>query len=255
MSNEVSIAMNADTLAALANSGFSLYGFKATGTSNLAGRPLLWLCLNNYAATTIVSWTNQYEAYISNSPIVSNTEVVVGTAASITVGETLQVGAGGSVAVLSEGPPAGISIYNSTDAPLTCGLSENQSGTYTPFSAFPLSGNTVDVITPLERVLFMFSTASVPIGTVIDQSFTFAGPGAYTAGILIDVNEDGQRSVSFDINEGWSWGAFNWGQQIPTISNLLPVLINVDAPLSLFSKGITPNSQRISRPRKEFKIH
>ena len=243
--------MNADTLAALGSSGFSLYGFKATGNSNLAGRPLVWLRISNFAATTIVSWTSQYEAYISHSPIVSNTGVVVGTSAGITPGETLQVGPDGSVAVLREGPPASVSIYNSTEEPFTCGLSENQSGTFTPFCAFPLNGNTVDVITPLERVLFMFSTASMPIGTVIDQSFIYAGPGAYTAGILIDVNEDEQRSVSFDINEGWSWGAFNWGLQIPTISNLLPVLIDADAPLTLFSKGTTSTSQRISQPRKE----
>ena len=251
MSNEVSIAMNTDTLAALSNSGFSLYGFKATGNSNLAGRPLIWLRMINYAATTIVNWTNQYEAYISNSPIVSNTGVIVGTSAGITPGETLQVGAGGSVAVLREGPPTSISIYNSTEQPFTCGLSQNQTGTFTPFCAFSLNGNTVDVITPLEKVLFMFSTASVPTGTVIDQAFSYAGPGAYTAGILIDVNEDEPRSVSFDINEGWSWGAFNWGQQISTISSLLPILIDADARLTIFSNGRTSTSQRISQPRKE----
>jgi hypothetical protein len=95
MSNEVSIAMNADTLAALGNSGFSLYGFKATGSSNLAGRPLIWLRVSNFAATTIVSWTNQFEAYISNSAMLSNAAVIVGTSAGITPGETLQVGQGG----------------------------------------------------------------------------------------------------------------------------------------------------------------
>lgn len=229
MSYDVSIAMQPDTLTALANSGFSLYGFKATENSDLAGRPLVWLRMINYAATTIVTWSSQYQAYISTSPILSNTEVLVGTTVDITPGETLQIGAGASVAVLREGPSTGISIFNTTEQPFTCGLSENLSGTFTAFCAFPLNGNGVEVFTPLEKVILMFSTASVAIGTVIDQSFSYAGPGAYSPAIIIDVTEDEPRSVSFDINEGWNWGAYNWGQQIPGTSNLLPYLIDANA--------------------------
>lgn len=229
MSNQVSVVMQADTLTALANSGFSLYGFTATENSDLAGRPLVWLRMMNYAATTLITWSAQYQAYISNSPIVSNTEIVVGTAANITPSETLQVGPGGSLAVLSEGQSTAISISNTTEQPFTCGLSENLSGTFAPFCVFPLNGNGVEVFAPLERLLLIFSTASVAVGTVIDQSFCSAGPGAYSPAIVIDVNDDEARNVSFDINDGWSWGAYNWAQQIPGTSNLLPYLIDANA--------------------------
>lgn len=229
MSSQVSIDMSVDTLSALANSGFCLYGFKAVGNSDLAGRPLVWLRMPNCAKTTIVSWTDQYEAYISNSPIVSNQEVVVGTALSIMAGQTFQIGAGGSVAVLREGPPAAISILNTTGQPLTCGISEMQNGTSTPACAFPLNGNSVDVITPLEKLLLMFSTVTVSTGSVLDQSFILSGPGAYSPGILIDLNREEERKVIFDINEGWSWGGYTWGQQISATSSLVPFLIEADA--------------------------
>ena len=225
MSNEVSIAITADTLTALANSGFSLYGFRAVSNSDLGGRPLVWLCMPHYAATTTVTWSNQYAAYISNSPIVPNQKVLLGTGEDITVGETLQVAAGGIVTVVNEGPSTAISILNTTSQSLTCGLAENQNGTILLFCAFPLNGNSLDVITPVERLVLIFSTVSVTPGTVIDQSFSYAGPGAYSAAIVIELDEDEQRSVSFDINKGWSWGSYSWGQQIPGIVNLLPYLI------------------------------
>jgi hypothetical protein len=221
--------MKVGTLTALANSGFYLYGFKAAGNSDLAGRPLVWLRMLYYAATTIVSCTDQYEAYISNSPIISNEEVVVATAAGIMPGQTLQISAGGSVAVLREGAPTSISILNTTSQLLTCGLSQIQNGTSMPFCAFPLNGDGLNVIAPLEKVLLIFSTVLIETGTVTDQSFSFAGPGAYSSGLLIDLNDDEQRQVSFDINEGWSWGAYTWGQQISSVSNLVPFLIDANA--------------------------
>jgi len=87
----------------------------------------------------------------------------------------------------------------------------------TPLCAFPLFGNNMDVIIPIEKVLLMFSTTPVNTGTVIEQS--------YGSGLLIDLTAENHRSVGYDINKGWSWGGYSWAQSVPPSAELVPLLI------------------------------
>ena len=217
----VTITMSSTTVSALVSGNYFLYGFKAVQATQGGGAPLVWFQTDTYSTSTAVSWQEQYQAYTSNSAIIPNGEVVASFSADIDLGQTLQVQAGGIGDVVSGGPATAISILNQTTKQYTCGVSQMQNGTSSPICAFPLYGTQMDVIAPIERVLLMFSTLPVNTGTVIEQ--------AYSSGILIDLTSSNQRSVTFDINLGWSWGGYSWAQQVPPNSDLVPLLIESDS--------------------------
>lgn len=218
----VTINMTPQTVTGLLAAGYFLYGFKAVQSTNTAGVPVVWFQTQQYSGTTVISWQEQYQAYTSNSQIIPGGEVVASFAAPVTLGQTLNVEAGGVGAVVQGGPSTAISINNQVSTPFTCGISELQNGSYNPLCAFPLFGNNEDVIAPIEKVFFMFSTQPVNTGTVVEQS--------YSTGLLIDLTAQNQRTVNYDLNTAWNWGGFSWAQQFPPNSNMVPLLIETSTP-------------------------
>jgi hypothetical protein len=219
-SYEIDITMSAATVTALVNGNYNMYGFKAVQAAQGGGAPLVWFQLPNtgYSTLTKVMWAVQYQAYTSNSSIISGGEVDASFAAAIDLGQTLNVQAGGIGDVTSGGPAQAISVYNTTKTQFTCGISQEAAdGSTNPMCAFPLYGQQLDVIAPIEKVLLTFSTLPVNTGTVIEQ--------AYAPGILVDLTSSNQRSVSYDINEGWSWGGYSWAQSVAANEDLIPLLI------------------------------
>jgi hypothetical protein len=213
----VTITMSPATVQTLLGSDYILYGFKAVQSTVGGGAPVVWFQTNNFSASTQVSWVEDYQAYTSTSTIIPNGEIVASFNTDITLGQKLEVQQGGVGDVVSSTLPLAISILNTIGTPFTCGISQQVNGTSSPMCAFPLYGNNLDVIVPLELVLLMFATNPVNTGTVIEQSY---GPG-----ILIDLTANNQRSVNYDINLGWTWGGYSWGQSVQASSNLLPLLI------------------------------
>ena len=150
------------------------------------------------------------------SKIIPNGSITAGYHTNIDLGEQLNVVAKGTGSVVSGGPTTAISIYNTTQTPFTCGISEVVEGTAKPLCAFPLYGTQLDVMAPIAKVFLMFSTKPVNTGTVIEQ--------AYSPGIFIDLTANNERTVDYAINRGWSWSGV-WAKQIPPNENLVPLLI------------------------------
>jgi hypothetical protein len=240
---QVTIGMSASTVSALGASGSVLYGFKAVRNSDLAARPLVWTLSQSYSVTTVVSWQESYGAYTSASPIVAGGQVAVGFESGIDLGQTLEVEAGGIGVVVDGGQPLAISILNQTSTPFTCGLAQPAGGassTPAPVCACPLYGNNLQIVTPLEKVLLMFSTDVLSLGTVIGSTLGSASSQGFQAaerraggtvlaaasqGIFIDLTTDPIRSVTYDLNAGWSWGGYSWAQPVAANANLVPLLI------------------------------
>jgi hypothetical protein len=214
---QVTISMSAATVQALLAGNFYLYGFKAVQATQGGGAPLVWFQTQTFSTQTIVLWQEQYQAYTSTNQVIPNGQILASFSTDIDLGQTLQVQSGGVGPVIDGGPDTAISILNTTSMQFTCGIAETVSGSANPLCAFPLYGNNMDVIAPIEKVLLMFSTLPVNTGTVVMQ--------AYSSSILIDLTADNQRSVTYDINAGWSWGGYSWAQQIPPNSQLVPLLI------------------------------
>ncbi len=218
---QVNITLDDPTLQALVAQNFYLYGFKAVQTSQGGGAPTVWFKTNNFAPTVSVNWTEEYQSYVSNSEISQNTTIVASGDTKIDLGQTWQVNKVGTGPVVSSGPKTAISILNTDSKPWTTGISQKGAdGKFNSLCAFPLNGNGLDVIAPIQKVLLMFATNQVNTGTVIYQAFT--------ASILIDLTSANQRAVAFNINNAWSWGNFGWAQQLQASTNIVPFLIEND---------------------------
>ncbi|TWF56764.1 hypothetical protein FHW37_102403 [Neorhizobium alkalisoli] len=214
----VAIQMTDATVTALSNGNYLLYGFKGVQANMGGGRPLVWFKSADYGTETDVSWEIQYQAYTSRSEIIPNGQIKGLTPYNINLGQKLKVQTPQGSGNVVEGDPGNISILNLTTDQMTCGISEVVEGTAQPLCAFPLYGNGLDAMVPIQKVLLTFSTKVVNTGTVIEQ--------AYSQSILIDLTSSTHRAVSFDINKGWSWGGYSWAQKVEADSNVVPLLID-----------------------------
>lgn len=223
----VRITMNDATVNALAGSNYYLYGFKAVEAPITTGKPLVWFRTQIFSVNTRIEWQERYEAYTSRgADIAPNTQISASASYPISPGQTLRVQRQpGTGIVVAAGVEGTISIHNQTSNEFKCGISQQQSldgqARVTPLCAFPLYGQHLVTMTPIEKILLMFSTDPVRVGTVIVT--------AYSPGILIDMTGNvTERQVEYDINEGWKWdGAAPpvWGQHVPANASLLPLLI------------------------------
>lgn len=215
----VQIMMSAQTVTALQQNGYQLYGFKGfDGPPNSV--PVVWFSTNIFSENTTVSWTEQYAAYTSlQTSIAPGTRIVASSSADITLGQLDTIGIGGIGTVTNDGTPGEIAVLNATTTPYTCGLSVVNlvTNSANPICAFPLFGNSLDNFAPIELVYFMFATNPIDTGVVIEQAFA--------AGIQVDLTGGNtSAALEFDINAGWS-GPGNT-RNYPPDQNLLPVLVN-----------------------------
>jgi hypothetical protein len=237
---EVDITMTKATIDALHGGNYRLYGFKAVQTNQGGGAPVVWFQLPSprYSTSTAIVWNVQYQAYTSEDTIVSGGKVTATFAADIDLGQTLDVEADGTGPVTDGGPAQAISILNTSGEEFTCGTSQQLAdGSYSPMCAFPLYGHQLDAIAPIEKILLMFSTEPANTGTVVEQ--------AYTNSILIDLTSANLREVYFDINQGWSWGGYNWASSYLPNENLVPLLI--ESPASDYSKALVKAAALVLR--------
>lgn len=223
----VQITMSQATVDGLTASGFNLFGFKAVQAAAGGGAPLVWFQTKEFGLKTTVSWEEQYQAYTSLSAIIANGQITEANSYDIGLGQTLNVTStsGTGTVDVTHGTAGAISISNGIKSQFTCGISQTQAdGTVAAMCAFPLYGLNLDLIAPIEKVLLMFSTSPVNTGTVIEQ--------AYSPGILIDLTGENSRDVSYDINEGWSWGGSSWAAPVNAGDSLVPLLIENSASLA-----------------------
>ena len=220
---QVDITMNTGTVNNLYDNDYSLYAFKAVQTKVPNGVPVVWFQYSEYSVNTSINWSVEYEAYTSRSAIIPGGKIVSSFNTPIQLNQTLVVDQkGGTGQVKAGGVPLAISIENSLVEKYTCGISQTVEGQSNPMCAFPLFGNGLDVIAPIQKVLLMFATESVNTGTVIYQ--------AYSQGLLIDLTSANQRQVEFVMSDdftGWKWNGGSWAQKVKANESLVPLLIEV----------------------------
>jgi hypothetical protein len=222
--------MDEKTYTSLNRSKFYLYGFKAVRGTDAGARPLVWFRIDPglIMQNTRISWSNRYQAYISGNKIVSDMTIFMGTPKDIEPGQVWKVG---DQCYQNPQAPTAISIENRTGVEYTCGISQgSNNGNPAPYCAYPLYGNSSQVITPINQVLLTFSTKNIKPGTVIDSSYSIRGlsnvKAAIIPGILIDLTGVSEREVSFDINKGWDYHGGTWGEKVD--GNFVPLLIKED---------------------------
>lgn len=231
----LTVMMDQVTASALLKSGYRLYAFKAVRNSDLAGQVLVWLASDTYGLKTVIVWNAAYAAYVTRS---QQDPPEIDATFPIACGQTLSItDALGTGNVLNTGQPGAYTIQNNSDVAFRAGIAQQAAGSPAPqpLSAFPLYGNSVQVITPVERILLAFSTRSWQMGQAVDSlaapRLASTAEHAGTGALLVDMDGAGSmgRSVQFDINRGWDWGAAGWGQSVPVTAPLASVLILPDA--------------------------
>lgn len=223
---QITVTMTPADATSMMNQGFNLYAFKTVNCGINGGAPLVWFKMSQYDASNVISWTEDYQAYASNSQIIANGQIVSSTSETIVFGQIFQLQEGPMGSVLNGGNSEGISIQNMVSGTAyTCGVSQNVNGNLQQLCAFPVDGGgSLDLITPIEKVLLMFATNEVNTGVVLEQ--------AYTEGLLIDLTGNNNVTVSYVFNGGWEWGNEGWGTAIAANSNVVPMLTQDKAPPS-----------------------
>lgn len=210
--------MAADTVQALAASGYALVGFKAVTASDRAGQPLVWFTSTSYSLVTSVTWQASYQAYIAIHAVAPSVTIDALAAYDIQLGQVLDVQLrAGTGTVTTDGTAGAITIDNETTTQLTCGISQQRAGIAAPVVAFPLHGKQRQVIAPVDQVLLMFSTAALVPGAAVTT--------APDPGVLVDLSDAHVRALHYDINLGWSADAAPWLSDVAAGATLASLLI------------------------------
>lgn len=214
---QVTIQLSQQTLQQLQQDGFSLCGLHAAGVSGGGALPTVWFSSSQFLSSTVVSWTENYQAYTSQSQVIPGAQITTSASFPITPGMQLNIAdPSGFGQVQQGGPPNAIGINNTTFAQLTAGLALGSSaGGPAPIHALPLSGNMMAVIAPVPKVFLMFSSMSMSPGTAVSQ--------ASGSGVLVDLTGSPSQTVTFDINSGWQGGP--GAQVFPPNQSLAPILL------------------------------
>ncbi|KAA6215045.1 hypothetical protein CP973_39280 [Streptomyces albofaciens JCM 4342] len=226
----IDITMNDETVNALSQGGYKLYGFRAVKSTTANGRPLTWFKTSNYAKKTEITWEKVFGAFTSKSTIIDGGKIEASNSYPIDLGQKLVVEEPtGTGHVEKEGTAGAISIVNRTTTRFTSGIAQESrvggATTLNPLCAFPLYGNNLNMFVPVEKVLLLFASTPIDTGVVIERSF---GPG-----ILVDLTEAESRSVTYHIDEGWGPADALWATLIRPDDNIVGWLIEPSQELSL----------------------
>ena len=226
MQRQLTITLSPATVQSLYDETYALYGFTAVrygpplamARSFGGGHPLVWLRQTNCLENNIVTFDDGVlGAYISDTPLVENAVVQVGSTVQTTTGQTISVAVDGQLTAIASGSPGVVTILNTGQTAWTCGLSQTIGVGPAPTCAFPLHGGSQDMIAPTAKILVMFAIDSIPQGAAVST--------AYSSGFLIDFASDPQRAVTFDIDTGWSAGGATWARAIAPGTDLGSLLI------------------------------
>jgi hypothetical protein len=220
---QLTIEMSPPTVQALQQSGSMLYALQAVQGPG-GGEPLAWVQTGSFAENTTLGWSDGYQAFTAQS----TATVVVSVSVDIAPGQTFVVPAG---TVQNEGVAGAIGILNQGTQPTRAGIGLKSGASSSPLCAFPLYGGGLLLVVPTQQVFLMFSGVSGQ--SAVPQSL---GPG-----VLVDMAGGGERQVTFDVNEGWSWGGFSWARAYPPLTDLTTLLIQPYPQLSP-SSGVSDDA-------------
>jgi hypothetical protein len=217
---QVTVRMSADSVRALASAGYALYAFAPVASSGTATSPLVWLRLEEYAPTTVVAWSAEWEAFTASPGAgTAGRAVVPGFSVPAAPGQMLRVdGAGGTGEAVAGPFPGRVAVLSAVARPYACGLSQRaEEGGYAPVCVLPLRGGAMQLLSVPPAVLLMFSTVSMRAGTFAGVS---TGPG-----VLLDLADETAGTVTFDVDQGWTWAPGAPCRAVPAATDLAGVLV------------------------------
>lgn len=218
---ETNISMSSEDVAILKAQGYSLYAFKAVKASG-DGAPTIWFKLdqNKLLTNTKIQWQEVFSGYNSTSQIAPRTTIETSNTTSTDLGHTIQIDTAGNLTDTTNGILGSVAFLNNAQQQFTVGISQEVGGQSNVLCAFPILGNGASrSITPITKILLIFSTEVIKTETVITK--------ALSSGAFIDLTGVESRNVTYSVNTGWAPeepGA-PWLQNISALTDLRPLLI------------------------------
>jgi hypothetical protein len=213
------------TVAQLVAGGYWLHGFKAVKSASPGGAPVVWFATQNFLESNLLTWSEQYEAYLSEStPLGPGVQINASTSCAIDLQQQVTASPLG-LGTPEESASAGISIINGSNIPFNCGLMLQQpsgigssgGNAPTPLCAFSLPPTMTDEMLPMEQVVMMFATNENKSGSVLEQSTSWA--------VVVDLTANNSMSVTYDLSQPGGWvKAPSVAPQEPPV-NLLPLVV------------------------------
>jgi AraC-like DNA-binding protein len=197
---EVVITLSDETLTDLQANGYLLYAFASVPSAPPA-QPVVWFQTNEFMGQMTLIWTDTYQVYTATQQSIpgGGIEGINGYPLQPGLGQMLTVTSSTGIGTLSTaGAPGTVTVTNTTQTPLSCGLLSPAplGGSPAPLCTIPLFGNEVVVMTPQVGIFLVFETLLQPVGSVMEQT--------EGEGVLIPVTPNTPAAVAFDINKGWS---------------------------------------------------
>lgn len=208
-SYNVSLNIDTATVKQLRDQGYTLYAFKGIKPSSRATLSTVWFSLKDYMEENTISWTENYQGYITISRLYNGTSINSWTKKNMSEGNIATVYSTGVGALtISTDPNATTSepisqtaynFYNPSKTIFTCGLCHNNpDGRVRPICATPLNPRNVVPIVPIQKVFFFFSTGELNLGQAFSQ--------ATSDGILLDLTMNPSMTISYSIQDTWITG-------------------------------------------------
>lgn len=232
MNRTLRLSMTPDTVEALKTQNNALYLFRAVryGPSPPpanamaktagygGGYPVVWLRKTDYLASNALAWGDDTAAYLSTTlPLSPGVRIQVGDTRAVETGQKVTASDSG-LGEPTQGREQGVvSIVSAATDAFSCGLSQSIASVVSPVCAFPLYPGAMSMIAPTARLLVLFAIDQKVAGQVVDT--------AYSSGLLIDFDDQPERDVSFDINNGWNAAGAVWASPVSADDDIVPLLI------------------------------
>ncbi|WP_428231396.1 hypothetical protein [Flavobacterium sp.] len=241
MKNALIINFSQETVEALNKENYTLCCFLACKSENTSAfTPLCWSVTKSFLKSVVIEWEYNLSAYLSTSEITDNKIIyipqpefakttsrsrsrsIMGTNYRIAVQQRMLIKNYGEVIVDAENAFETVLIQNDSTTEYTTGLCiySNNDDQYYGNCAFKTYGGHTIKVAPANKAFLMVSSKDIQNSTVILKS--------ENPGMLIDftTSNDNSRTVTYDINNGWSSDGQVWGIQYPTGTNLKTLLVS-----------------------------
>lgn len=240
MTNSLIINFSQETVLELNKGNYSLCCFLACKSKNASSfRPLCWSVTKGFLRSVLIEWEYKLSAYVSTSEIAENkviyipqpdlsqftsksrSKTISGSNYKIALKQRMLIKDYGEIVLDTNNEAETILIQNDSATEYATGICvcNNNDSKYYGNGAFRIFGKNNIEVTPDNKAFLMFSDTNPQNNTVM---LTSQNPG-----ILIDFTiSDNVRTVTFDVNTGWSSSEQGWSTQYPKGTDLKALLVS-----------------------------
>ncbi|WP_278020366.1 hypothetical protein [Flavobacterium ginsengisoli] len=229
-----------DTVEILNQGNYTLCCFLASKTENPSlFVPLCWSITKDFLQSVLIEWEDTLCSYLSTSEIKENSVIYIpqlgpqkgsatgrssvsGSSYQIELKQRMLIENSGKVSVDSLNTFDNVLIQNNSNNRYSTGISiyNNSEEKYYGNCTFNSYYGQNIKIAPVNKAFLMFTNNNIENNTVVSI--------AENPGIMVDLtaSADHSRTVSYDMNNGWSSNGQTWAKKYPSGTNLKTFLLS-----------------------------